>query len=88
MFVDDYTPMKRIGIEELEGCIKILESRIDDAVDNGEDMLPISWITEGAWLALHLMLTGRFKYGADFIAVFDEQVKRFTSPGFVVEDEG
>lgn len=85
MFIDDYTPMKRIGIEELEGCIRQLEGRIDEAVENGEDMLPVMWITEGAWLALHLMMTGRYKYGADFLAVFDEQVKRFTSPGQILE---
>ena len=69
MFVEDYTPVKRIGVEELEGCVGILERRIDEAA-LGEPN-PQQWREEGAWLALHLMLTGRFRYPEDFVSVFD-----------------
>lgn len=73
MLVDDYTPMKRVGMEELEGLVRTLERRID-AATLGEPT-PASWMDEGAWLALHMVLTGRFRYANDFMAVFDEKKK-------------
>ena len=36
-FVSDYKPAKRIGIDELDGTIKLLIDRIDDMQENGED---------------------------------------------------
>lgn len=57
MFVDDYTPMKRIGIEELEGCVRLFGEMEDER-------------SQGAHMALHLILVGRFKYPADFVGVW------------------
>lgn len=70
MFIDDYTPTKRIGMEELEGCVRMFEYRIDDHADD-EIVSPTTWMDEGASLALRLILTGRFRYPTDFMDVFD-----------------
>ena len=70
MLIDEYTPTKHVGMEELDGLVRTLERRIDAAAF--EEQSPSSWMDEGAWLALHMMLTGRYKCAEDFISVFDE----------------
>lgn len=74
MLVDDYTPMKRIGMEELDGLVRTMERRIDEAAF--DEPTPASWMDEGAWLALHMILTGRYKCAEDFMNVFDELKRR------------
>lgn len=65
MFIDDYTPMKRVGIEELEGACRVFQHRASEAEGRKKHML------EGAWLALHMMLVGRYRYPAEFADVFE-----------------
>ena len=74
MLVGSYTPMKRIGMEELEGLVGIFERRNDAAAF--EDPTPSGWMDEGAWLALHLILVGEYRYPEDFLAVYDELKQR------------
>ena len=69
VFVDDYTPMKRIGIEELEGCVNILDRILDEVAE--DRTTPMAWMTSGARMALHLMLVGKFRYPQDFVDVFE-----------------
>ena len=69
MLIDDYRPMKRVGMEELEGLVNMLEQRIDAAAF--DEPGPQQWRDEGAWLVLHLLLTGRFDTPDTFLAVFD-----------------
>ena len=71
MLVDDYTPTKRLGVEEMEGLQAALERRIDAAALDGTDATPRAWREEGAWLAVHLLLTCRFRTQEDFLQVFD-----------------
>ena len=71
MLVDDYTPTKRLGIEEMEGLQATFEHRMDNRALGMNDDTPEQYRDEGAWLAVHLLLTGRFKTQQDFIAVFD-----------------
>lgn len=70
-FVGDYRPTKRVGIEELDGAIKLLFDRINEAHENGEATVHHY---EGAWLALDTIRNGRFEYPADFMAVFENQL--------------
>lgn len=70
MFVDDYRPTKRIGLEELDGCVRILERRIDEGMLE-RDPAPADWMDEGARLALALIRDGNFRYPQDFVDVFD-----------------
>ena len=49
MFVGDYRPTKRVGIEELDGALRILRDRIDQAY---ADANARQHFYEGAWLAL------------------------------------
>ena len=68
MFVDDYVPKKRIGVEELEGCVNIFDRLIDE--DPDKEISPLAWMMSGARLALHLMLVSKFRYPEDFVNVF------------------
>ena len=69
MLVEDYRPTKRLGVEELEGLVSILERRIDEKAMG--DPTPREWVEWGAWLATHMLLTGSYRYPDDFMAVFD-----------------
>lgn len=74
-FVSDYRPTKRIGIEELDGAIKLLIDRVDEMQDNGEANAEFY---EGAMLALETIRYGSFKYPQDFLAVLENQIKAYT----------
>ena len=44
---------------------------VDAAALDGTDATPREWREEGAWLAVHLLLTCRFRTQEDFLQVFD-----------------
>ena len=71
MFIGDYRPTKRVGIEELDGCIRLLTDKLDEAADNGE---VIAAIYMGALLTMETIRNGRFEYPCDFMAVFENRV--------------
>ena len=75
MFVSDYRPTKRIGIEELDGAILMLRDAIDDKHANGEADAP--WY-EGAWLALRAVRFGNYEYPRDFMAVLVNDIAEFS----------
>ena len=76
MFVSDYRPTKRIGIEELDGCINIFGQAIESL--NADGVAGVEFY-EGAWLALRLLREGRYEYPGDFFAVFANKVEDMTS---------
>ena len=75
MLIDDYTPTKRLGIEEAEGLMNALDNRISDMALDKQDETAAYHRYEGAWLTVHLLLTGRFRTQEDFLAVFDNKCK-------------
>lgn len=75
MFVSDYRPTKRIGVEELDGCISMFEQAVERLHDDG---VACEW-HEGAWLALSLLRSGKFEYPADFMAVFENKLDEILS---------
>ena len=70
MFVEDNVPKKYVGVEELEGCIRIFERRIDEGMLE-RDPTPADWMDEGARLVLALLRDGRFRYPQDLVDVYD-----------------
>lgn len=78
MFVGDYRPTKRVGIEELDGALRILRDRIDQAC---EDVDARQHFYEGAWLALRAIRFGQFEYPRDFVAVFENDLDTYTEGG-------
>jgi len=76
MFVSDYRPTKRIGVEELDGCVSIFAQAVEDM--NAESVPGIEFY-EGAWLALSLIREGRYEYPGDFFAVFANKIEDMTS---------
>lgn len=73
MLIDDYTPTKRLGIEEAEGLMNALDNRLSDMALNHQERIAEYHRYEGAWLTVHLLLTGRFRTQEDFLAVFDNK---------------
>ena len=71
MLIDDYTPTKRHGVEEAEGLMRALELRLVDMAPDPAAGQAAYHRIEGAWLTVHLLLTGRFRTQEDFLAVFD-----------------
>lgn len=69
-FVSDYRPTKRIGMDELEGCVRIFERRIDEGMLE-RDPTPADWMDEGARLVLALVHDCNFKYPQDLVDVYD-----------------
>lgn len=74
MFVGDYRPTKRVGIEELDGALRILRDRIDEAYAEQDGRLHYY---EGAWLALRAIRFGQFEYPRDFMAVFENDIDSY-----------
>jgi hypothetical protein len=72
MFIGDYRPTKRIGIEELDGCIKLLSDKLDEEADNGSVAAALYM---GALITMEVIRNGRFEYPCDFMAVFDNRIK-------------
>lgn len=73
MFVSDYRPTKRIGIEELDGAIKLFGDRYLDAAESGE---ADATAYGGASLVLELIRNGKFEYPQDLLAVFENKLKQ------------
>ncbi|MBR4687072.1 MAG: hypothetical protein IKP01_02060 [Bacteroidales bacterium] len=69
-FVSDYRPTKRVGMEELDGCVRIFERRIDERMLEC-DPTPQDWMDEGARLVLALLRDGSYRYPQDLVSVFD-----------------
>lgn len=76
MFVSDYRPTKRIGIEEMDGALLMLRDEADERRANGE--ADAAW-WEGAWAAVHVLRNGRFEYPRDFVAVLENTIKMLSS---------
>ncbi len=74
MFIDDYRPTKRIGMEELHGAINAFVDKLDEMADNGEAH---SDMYVGALITLELIEKGRYEYPRDFLAVFENQANEF-----------
>ncbi len=72
VFIGDYRPTKRVGIEELDGCIKLLADKLDEVAESGKVSAALYM---GALIAMETMRNGRFEYPCDFMAVFDNRVK-------------
>lgn len=75
MFIGDYRPTKRIGIEELDGCINMFVDRLDDIDANGEAH---GELYAGALIAIETIRNGNFEYPRDFMAVFENRVNEYT----------
>lgn len=74
-FVGDYRPTKRIGIEELDGCINLFCKMLDDLdqqCDKRADMYA------GALMALECIRYGRFEYPHELMEVFANKVQEYT----------
>ena len=74
MFVGDYRPTKRVGIEEFDGALRILRDRIDSAYADADGRLHFY---EGAWIALTAIRYGQFEYPRDFMAVFENDLESY-----------
>lgn len=72
MFVTDYEPAKKVGVEELDGALLILRDAIDEKLENGE---ADAAYYEGAWAALFVLRYGRFNYPRDYFAVFERELE-------------
>lgn len=70
-FIGDYRPTKRVGIEEMDGCIKLLSDKLDEATVNGE---ADAQIYMGALLTMETIRHGRFEYPHEFIAVLENKI--------------
>lgn len=71
MFIGDYRPTKRVGIEELDGCIKLLSDKLDEIAKSGEMSTALYM---GALITMETIRNGRFEYPGDFMAVFDNRI--------------
>lgn len=72
MFVSDYLPAKRIGVEELTGAINVFLDRIEEVDENGEAHREI-YI--GALIVLELIRYSTFDYPRDLLAVFENRIQ-------------
>lgn len=67
MFVGDYRPTKRVGIEELDGALNMFEELIVEAYENADARQRFH---EGAYVALQTMRFGHFEYPRDFVKAY------------------
>lgn len=74
MFVSDYRPTKRIGIEEMDGALRMLRDRVDEAHADADSRVRYY---EGAWIALSALRYGKFDYPRDFMAVFERDLDEY-----------
>ena len=70
-FIGDCRPTKRIGIEELDGCINLFTQKLDEIMENGG---ATDELYMGALVALETVRNGRFEYPHEFMAVFDNRI--------------
>lgn len=71
-FVTDYQPAKRVGLEELEGCMRMFADKIDDMDENGEADVDYY---KGALLALECIRNNKFEYPRELVWLFEEKLK-------------
>lgn len=71
-FVTDYQPAKRVGLDELDGCLRMLTDKVDEKQENGE---ADANYYHGALLALECIRYGHFEYPREFIWLFEEKLK-------------
>lgn len=71
-FITDYQPAKRVGIEELDGCIRMFADKIDEMDEAGE---ADSDYYMGALLALDCIRHGKFEYPRELMWLFEEKLK-------------
>lgn len=71
-FITDYQPAKRVGIEELDGCIRMFADKIDEMDENGE---ADSDYYVGAYLALQCVRYGKYEYPRELMWKFEEALK-------------
>jgi len=71
-FVSDYRPTKRIGIDELDGCLNLLVHRLEEVADNGETG---GALYMGALIALETIRYGNFEYPHEFMEVYENRVR-------------
>lgn len=74
MFVGDYRPTKRVGIEEFDGTLRMFRDAIDNLYADADSRLHYY---EGAWIALRAMRFGQFEYPRDFMAVFENELDNY-----------
>lgn len=70
-FIGDYRPTKRVGIEELDGCINLLTNKLEEIADTGETG---GALYMGTLLTMQLIRGGRFEYPQEFMAAFENHV--------------
>lgn len=75
-FIGDYRPTKRVGIEELDGAIRLARQRIDQTYEDADAR---QHYYEGLWLGLRIIRSGRFEYPHEFMAVFENNLDSYTS---------
>ena len=68
MLVDDYTPTKRLGVEEMEGAASVFWERVEWARAEA-DARHKAYL--GAWIILHLLLVSKIKYPNDLLEMFE-----------------
>lgn len=73
-FIGDYRPTKRVGVEELDGCIRMLTDKIDEMEEAGEAG---SEYYVGALLALECVRYGNYEYPRELVWVLEEKLKGF-----------
>lgn len=75
MFVGDYRPTKRVGIEELDGCINLVCQKLDELDQAGNEKADFY---AGCLLTLECIRFGNFEYPHELLAVFDNKVQAYT----------
>lgn len=73
-FIGDYRPAKRVGVEELDGCIRMLTDKVDEMQEAGE---ADSEYYVGALLALECVRHGNYEYPRELAWVLEEKIKAF-----------
>lgn len=68
MLIDDYRPTKRVGLEELEGATRLFRENVEWALEEADSRYKAYL---GAWLVLHMLLVGNYKYPKDLLDAFE-----------------
>lgn len=72
-FITEYPAVKRIGVEELDGCIRMFAEKIDQMDEDGE---ADSDYYVGAYLALECIRNSKkFEYPRELMWLFEEKLK-------------
>lgn len=72
-FITEYPAVKRIGVEELDGCIRLFDDKVCEMEENGEAG---SEYYTGAYLALECIRNSKkFEYPRELMWLFEEKLK-------------